>query len=269
MSVLRDMDFFSTIFTDFSANSSQGLTVARYIIEVGIGLYLLDLITGIVHMYLDYQTVKDRDLRLHVERNIDDIVKFETTDALFMNATPNDKYLWNFHVHHDAPYPSVDSEWELTMQLVRPLTPAYLLSVALWYYGHMNPTFARIWFGALTAGPAMQKTHFLAHARNHGVLTKKTLGGWIICTLQDTGFLLSPASHKRHHEEFDCNFCIFNGWANPLVNQIRKLLSVVGIFPLLPPTAQARLDRSNDEAAAKKVEKKNPKVKGKTSASVN
>ena len=53
--------------------------------------------------------------------------------------------------------------------------------------------------------------------------------------------LLTPEAHKRHHEEFDCNFCIFNGWANPLVNQLRKLLSVVGWFPMVPPTAQARL----------------------------
>jgi len=124
-------------------------------LEVGIGLYVLDLITGLVHMHLDYQEVKNRKLRLHVERNIPDVIKFETTDALFYNATPNDQFLWNFHVHHDAPYPSVDSEWELTMQIVRPLALPYLLSVVLWHCGYMHPTFARIWFGALTAGPTV------------------------------------------------------------------------------------------------------------------
>ena len=129
------------------------ITAGQWVLEIALGLYILDLITGLVHMHLDYQEVKNRELRLHVENNIADVIKFEQNDPLFYNATPNDQYLWNFHVHHDAPYPSVDSEWELTMQIVRPLSLPYLLSVLLCYMGYMHPTFARIWFGALTAGP--------------------------------------------------------------------------------------------------------------------
>jgi len=33
---------------------------------------------------------------------------------------------------------------------------------------------------ALFFVPQMQKTHFAAHARNHGILTKKTWGGWLV-----------------------------------------------------------------------------------------
>lgn len=232
------------------------ITAGQWVLEIALGLYILDLITGLVHMHLDYQEVKNRELRLHVENNIADVIKFEQNDPLFYNATPNDQYLWNFHVHHDAPYPSVDSEWELTMQIVRPLSLPYLLSVLLCYMGYMHPTFARIWFGALTAGPLMQKTHFGAHARNHGVLTNKTWGGALICKLQDWGILLSAASHKRHHEEFDCNFCIFNGWANPIVNRLRIFLSFVGLYPMEPPTAQSRRERAEELAASKKLEGK-------------
>lgn len=36
---------------------------------------IADLISGIVHMYLDYQEVKDRNLRLHVETSISDVTK--------------------------------------------------------------------------------------------------------------------------------------------------------------------------------------------------
>ena len=43
--------------------------------------------------------------------------QFEENDDLFRKATPMDQYLWNFHVHHDAPYPSKDSEFELVMQI--------------------------------------------------------------------------------------------------------------------------------------------------------
>jgi hypothetical protein len=139
-----------------TATSDLALNAAQWIVEVALGLYVLDLITGLVHMHLDYQEVKSRDLRLHVENNIPDVIQFEETDPLFYNATPNDQYLWNFHVHHDAPYPSKDSEWELTMQVVRPLAMPYLLSVLLCYMGYMNASFARIWFGALTAGPLVR-----------------------------------------------------------------------------------------------------------------
>lgn len=43
--------------------------------EILLGIYLADLISGIVHMYLDYQEVKDRNLRLHVETSISDVTK--------------------------------------------------------------------------------------------------------------------------------------------------------------------------------------------------
>lgn len=121
--------------------------------EVLFGVYVLDLISGIVHMHLDYQEIKDKNLRLHVEKTIPAVIKFEETDPLFSNATPNDQFLWNFHVHHDAPYPSKDSEWELAMQIIRPLSIPYILSVIALSMGYMHPAFARVWFGALTAGP--------------------------------------------------------------------------------------------------------------------
>ena len=39
-----------------------------------------------------------------------------------------------------------------------------------------------------------------------------------IVVLQDLGVLLHPRVHRVHHEAFDRNFCIFNGWANFLVD---------------------------------------------------
>jgi len=146
-----------------TATTDVALNVAQWILEVALGLYVLDLITGLVHMHLDYQEIKSRELRLHVENNIPDVIKFEENDPLFYNATPNDQYLWNFHVHHDAPYPSKDSEWELTMQVVRPLAMPYLLSILLCYMGYMNASFARIWFGALTAGPLVRTLYSNTH----------------------------------------------------------------------------------------------------------
>ena len=51
-------------------------------IEVLVGMYLLDLISGIVHLYLDYQEVKDKKLRLHVETSIPAVEKVRIRKVL-------------------------------------------------------------------------------------------------------------------------------------------------------------------------------------------
>ena len=79
-------------------------------------LYVADFVTGLIHMLLDFQTVDDDELRLHVETSVEAVEAFEKT-KLFTEASEHDKYLWNFHSHHEAVYPSSDSQLELFMQL--------------------------------------------------------------------------------------------------------------------------------------------------------
>ena len=73
---------------------------------------------------------------------------------------------------------------------------------------------------ALIVGLPSQQTHFLAHARRRGLLKE-----WpILEKLQDWRIILHPDAHQQHHEKFNCNFCILNGWANPLMNRVARLL---------------------------------------------
>ena len=61
---------------------------------------------------------------------------FEKT-KLFTEASEHDQYLWNFHSHHEAVYPSSDSQLELFMQLfwyVRVVWPLFYLG---YYYGYV------------------------------------------------------------------------------------------------------------------------------------
>ena len=44
--------------------------------------------------------------------------------------------------------------------------------------------------------------------------------------------MLHPSVHRKHHETFDCNFCIFNGWANGLLNLL--VPSIFGVMRTLP-----------------------------------
>jgi hypothetical protein len=193
-----------------------------WVVELAASMFLVDLLSGLVHMYLDYQVIGDTDLREHKESSIPAIQEFEAMPQ-FQGAKPWDRFLWDFQIHHQVPFPSAVSEWELAMQIARPVAIPYAMSVGAYTLGYLEGPAARIWLMALTLSPLVQATHFAAHCRTHGKLTGSY--GRVVSWLQDAGLLLSPAAHKRHHETYDCNFCIFNGWANPLVNGLTYLIT--------------------------------------------
>ena len=38
--------------------------------------------------------------------------------------------------------------------------------------------------------------------------------------MMDYGIVMTVRHHSAHHASYDCNFCIFSGWMNPLLNQL-------------------------------------------------
>ena len=200
---------------------------------------MADFVTGLIHCLLDFQTVDDDELRLHIETSVEAVEAFEKT-KLFTDASERDRYLWNFHSHHEAVYPSSDSQLELFMQLfwyVRVVWPLFYLG---YYYGKIPEATSRVWLVALIVGLPSQQTHFLAHARRRGLLKE-----WpMIERLQDWRIILHPDAHQQHHEKFNCNFCILNGWANPLMNRVARLLTHFGVLAEEPPTARNRRERA-------------------------
>ena len=67
----------------------------------------------------------------------------------------------------------------------------------------------------------------------------------LIVTLQEKGVLLSHLDHSLHHVDYNCNFAIFTGWCNPLLNRLTAnvlherrtawlyLLALWGVTPLI------------------------------------
>ena len=219
------------------------LFVIEVILECLLGLYLADLVSGIVHLCLDYEVGTNADLRRHAEFSIDNVKVFEAKDPLFKEAKKRDQYLWNFHVHHDAVWPAADPPFELFMQMFRPGSPYYIASVALACIGVLPPSFARFWLFGVAVGMITQFTHFGAHAR-HRNLIKGFPGAKLICFLQDHHILLHPETHRSHHIHFDRDFCILNGWANPVVNRLRKFGTCIGFWPKEAPTTTTRRERA-------------------------
>ncbi|MEP6819783.1 MAG: fatty acid desaturase CarF family protein [bacterium] len=71
------------------------------------------------------------------------------------------------------------------------------------------------------------------------------------CWLQRKRLVLEPQHHKRHHTQpFDVNYCITNGWLNPLLNKLkffRRLEAAIGFFGI--ETARAKDARCSQTAA--------------------
>jgi hypothetical protein len=88
---------------------------------------------------------------------------------------------------------------------------------------------------ALTAAAtvATNQFHKWAHQENPSSFAR-----W----LQRRRLVLEPQHHKRHHTQpFDMNYCITNGWLNPLLNKLkffRRLEAVIGFFGI--ETARAK-----------------------------
>ena len=214
--------------------------ITNIIIDILIAFFLADLLVGIIHLILDYQEIINTDLRLHIEKDTPSIKDFKETDSLFLNSSKWDKFFWNFHAHHDVPYPPADSQ---NLETLRIMVPSLLLlcTVYLLYIKGIVPF--RVFRITLFATPLLilsQKIHFLAHARNHNKLENKGFFQKILCFMQDYNIILNPKNHKKHHETYDCNFCLVNGWANPLLNLITRLLIKINILPKIPMTTCTR-----------------------------
>jgi len=70
--------------------------------------------------------------------------------------------------------------------------------------------------------------------------------------LQRKRLVLEPQHHKRHHTQpFDVNYCITNGWLNPLLNRLkffRRLEAALGFFGI--ETARVK-DKKHTQAASR------------------
>ena len=86
--------------------------------------------------------------------------------------------------------------------------------------------FSAVSFALMAAATvATNQFHKWAHQENPSAFARG---------LQRKRLVLEPNHHKRHHTQpFDVNYCITNGWLNPLLNRLkffRRLEATLGLF---------------------------------------
>ena len=194
----------------------------RVAADIFAGIYLLDFVSGVFHATLDYSDVGE-PLRTVVRRTFEEVHETRKHDLRYLASPPWLQVVWNFQAHHAAPFPEHDDQITETAWIAGPLLLVTGLQRAL---GYLADGPWRVWVVLLTLAHFVQSSHFLAHQRVH--LGRSSLPPFV-AKLQDAGLLLHPDVHRRHHETFDCNFCIFNGWANPIVNAGFRLAKRIGV----------------------------------------
>jgi hypothetical protein len=221
--------------TTWSPSAAALFWWLQRLVELLCSMFITDLVSGLVHLTLDYQVVSHKDLRLHSETTIPAVKAFMATDPKFKAASGRDQFLWDFQIHHDAVYPGAATDMDMILELGRVGSLLTYVTVGLAYSVNVPPAILRIMFVAYFFGAFTQYTHFCAHARGRNLINSPVLR-----FMQDHGLIIDAKTHQKHHEVFDCNFCIFNGWANPVVDRLRKLGSLCGVFPVEAPTATTR-----------------------------
>jgi len=172
-------------------NRKEQLEFETIIASVIAGLYLADLNSGLVHILFDTYEGENSVLK--------------TTANYFAGHHLNPKLITK------APSLQLFTETSIT---------PYNLSCLLYNttpFTSKKQMIAQLSF--LLASNLVQLTHQLAHFVNHASKKeKKHLKYRIVKMLQDNHIILKTEQHRKHHQTYDTNFCILNGWANPLLN---------------------------------------------------
>jgi len=197
------------------------------------GWYLADLMSGLIHMYMDYRPCTPG-------KRLDDIFFYEgsreSEEYLAMlrermaSIGPFQRMSYDFKNHHPRPDALGRRPlWRLIGSTV--IVAALPLSLAGNVVGWFLPVPGWLMAGLvafLLGGGFAQFFHGALH-RQHNP--------WFIGAMRRAGLLMTPAAHQLHHDTLKQDFATNCGWSNPVINRLfkalheRNLLDETGLTP--------------------------------------
>lgn len=165
---------------------------AILVIAVPAGLLAADFLSGLAHWLAD---------------------RVLSEDARFFGPY----FVRPFREHHREPEGILSHDWVETNGNTC-LSVAPLLLLAFFAVESTNPGPGRLAVGA----PLLSLAAWLCLTNQiHKWAHTKTPGRWV-AALQNSGLVLSPQHHRRHHTApFDVGYCITTGWLNPILDRMR------------------------------------------------
>jgi hypothetical protein len=189
-------------------------------------LYLADVLSGVAHFVVDYTpNVTGVGLKelYHYQgsRASEDYLRRRKEALRQINGFQ--EIVFDFKVHHRTPA-ALGRRSFLVMTvpvIVYGALPITVGLVALGELGWMPPDLSLFVVIMVACGTMSQYVHACTH--------KKPIP-WLARVLQRVGLLISPKAHDVHHRHPDRQFCLLNGWANPLVDRLFRFALRRGYF---------------------------------------
>lgn len=171
-------------------------------------IFIVDLLTGIVHFLLDYHDLGP--LKVYLKKNlksVDEINVFARKKASIFQ-----ELAFDFQLHHRLPDSILDASFKtMALRIIYILFPIYLAIFLLFQLNFIHPYALFFLSQIIVIGSFCHYTHQWAH-------NKKPI--FLIKILQKTRFAITPEQHEIHHKNYLKNFCSFTGWSNFLVNYL-------------------------------------------------
>lgn len=189
-----------------------------------VGWYGADMISGIVHMVMDYHPAR-RDVgldRLYFytgSRESEEYLAMFRTSMARLN--PFERLVYDFKNHH--PRPNALGRRTMLRQIgstivAGSLPLSLLLNTACLIWAVPGWAVAGM-LSLLIGGTFAQYFHGTLHRADNP---------WIVRAMRRAGLLMTPAAHQLHHDTLRRDFATNSGWSNGLLNPIFRLAHARG-----------------------------------------
>jgi hypothetical protein len=198
----------------------------RMLFAALVGWYAADLVSGLVHMYMDYRPcIRGTGLReVYFWEGPRDSPEFRALQSgVFARISILERIVYDFKRHH--PNPELLGRRKTSHLMKGPVFLFMLpVSLALNLLFCLIPTPGWLIVGVvifIVGASLSQVFHATLHRQNVG---------FVIRAMRRLGLLMSVSSHKLHHDTLTQDFSVISGWSNPVVNVCATLLLRLGVL---------------------------------------
>lgn len=185
------------------------------------GWYVADMLSGIVHMYMDYHPARlDVGLdRLYFYNGSRESAEYQ---AMFRQSmaylSPFERLVYDFKNHH--PRPHALGRRTMLRQIGSTVVAGSLpLSLLLNAACLLLPLAGWTVPGWVVAGMLTLLVGGTFAQYFHGTLHREQ-NPWIVNAMRRVGLLMTPAAHQLHHDTLKRDFATNSGWSNALLNPV-------------------------------------------------
>ena len=189
-----------------------------------LGWYVADMVSGLVHMYMDYRPcIPGTGVReLYFWEGPRDSPEFRALQAaVYTRISTFERIVYDFKRHHPNPDQlGRNGNFQLMKEPVFLSTLPVSLLLNLVFLLVPTPGWLIVGVVVLILGASMTQVF-------HATLHRRDVG-FVVRAMRRLGLLMSVSAHQLHHDTLRKDFSVISGWSNPAVNLCATLLLRIG-----------------------------------------